>query len=467
MALAFPAGPFHTEDWAILHAIMDIVALHETGVDFALFLEVTILSQPSLFLFLKRPATNIETIATEGVPAALRSWKEHLQAHPRASGLVFAGYHPPLMDDIEEMLEICEGVLLIAESARWLAPESFTNDSKPVAKIPASVHYPEMVVYEGSDAWGHATRDVSVLRDMIFGTWKRCGTPSQEKYLARLPMIDAQDPTQISQIVPAWALDVPVEHLALSPLCLRGLKGLHIKKISDLWRLPSDHMVRSYGLGETKRLELAEALRKFLASGPDYYFLTDGSGQATTLMECVLEAVQALAEPDRHILRARLALDGKQATAQALADKYGLTNGRVRQVEKSALLNMPRAQRLGQLMRQHLAALLHHRTKPLYLDRLDDEDAWFQGFSQMSSALGTLFYYFAEQRFYLWEHAARFVIARISQRDFSELKTLSANLGKGASNNSTENDDRFFSNGMGDGLVPENALDLLPLLEQE
>ncbi len=85
----------------------------------------------------------------------------------------------------------------------------------------------------------------------------------------------------------------------------------------------------------------------------------------------------------------------------------------------------------------------------------------------MSSALGTLFYYFAEQRFYLWEHADRFVIARISQRDFSELKTLSANLGKGASNNSAENDDRFFSNGMGDGLVPENALDLLPLLEQE
>ncbi len=425
------------------------------------------MSQPSLFLFLKRPATNIETIAAEGVPVALRSWKEHLQSHPRASGLVFAGYHPPLMDDIEEMLEICEGVLLIAESARWLLPESFTNSSDPIAKIPASVHYPEMVVYEGSDAWGYTTRNVSALSEMIFGTWKRCGTPSQEKYLARLPMIDVQDPTQISQIVPAWALDVPVEHLALSPLCLRGLKGLHIKKISDLWRLSPDHMMRSYGMGRTKRLELAEALTKFLASGPDYYFLTDESGHAATLMECVLEAVQILPEPDRDILHARLALDRKQATAHELADKYGLTNGRVRQIEKSALLNMPRAQRLGQMMCQRLAALLRNRTEPLYLDRLDDEDSWFQGFSQMPSALGTLFYYFAEQRFYLWEHGNRFVIARISQRDFSELKTFSANLGKGASNNSAENDDRFSFNGMGDGLVPESALDLLPLLEQE
>ena len=50
MALAFPAGPFHTEDWTILHAIMDIVALHETGVDFALFLEVmSCLSLPSFY----------------------------------------------------------------------------------------------------------------------------------------------------------------------------------------------------------------------------------------------------------------------------------------------------------------------------------------------------------------------------------------------------------------------------------
>lgn len=179
------------------------------------------MSQPFLFLFLKRPGTNVETVTPADIPAALQICKQRLQAHPRASGLVFAGYTPPLGDDIEEMLEVCEGVMLIAESARWLLPDSYTNSSMQVAGIPASVHYPEMKVYEGSDAWGYSVRDVSVLSGMLLRAWKKTGTSSQEKYLARLPMIDAQDPIQISEIVPAWAIDVPVEHLPLSAPALR------------------------------------------------------------------------------------------------------------------------------------------------------------------------------------------------------------------------------------------------------
>lgn len=169
-----------------------------------------VLSQPSFFLFLKQPGSSIETVIPVSIPAALQAWKQRLQRNPRASGLIFAGCYPPLGDDIEEMLEICEGVMLIAESARWMFPHSYTNDSSRVAKIPASIHYPEMDVYQGSSKWGYSIRDVAVLSDMILNTWRQHGTPSQEKYLARLPMIDAQDPVQISEIAPAWALDVPL-----------------------------------------------------------------------------------------------------------------------------------------------------------------------------------------------------------------------------------------------------------------
>jgi hypothetical protein len=425
-----------------------------------------VLSQPSFFLFLKLPGSYIETVIPVGIPAALQAWKQHLQENPRASGLIFAGCYPPLIDDIEEMLEICEGVMLIAESARWMFPHSYTNDSSRVAKIPASIHYPEMDVYQGSSAWGYSIRDVAVLSDMILHTWREHGTPSQEKYLARLPMIDAQDPVQISEIVPAWGLDVPVEHLALSSACLRGLKGLRLEKISDLWRLSPDQMMRSYGLGPMKRRELAQALTAFLARGPDDYSLIDANGHVRTLLECVLEEIDSLPEPKQSILRARLALDGTQIANKELASKYELTIASVHQIERNALLQMPRAQRVGQLLRHRLTALLQHRSDPLYLDGLEGEDSWFQGLSSMQPAFEVILYYFAEKQFYLWEYEHRFVIARLSWQDFSELKKRIARFGTEAAEISLEEVNGPTPYEMEDAFIPENALDLRLLLEQ-
>jgi hypothetical protein len=244
------------------------------------------------------------------------------------------------------------------------------------------------------------------------------------------------------------------------------VKGLGIEKIADLWRFAPDRMMRSYGLGKMKSLELAEALTKFLACGPDDYSLMDESGHIRTLLECVLEAIKPLPEPDQSILRMRLALDGKQAAIKDLADQCGVTAGSVRQTEKSALLSMPRAQRVGQLMRRRLAALLRHRCEPLYLDRLEEEDPWFRGLSEMPPAFEILIHYFANQRIYLWEYENRFVIARISWRDFGELKECKARLEREATEEfSRENNAGPSPYEMDYAFVPEIALDLMPLLQ--
>jgi len=377
--------------------------------------------QLSLFLFLKQPDTEIQTIASEDIQEARQSWKERSRDHPRASGLTFAGYHPPLLGNIEKMLGIFEGVMLVAENARWLLPDAYTNTSQKVGRIPASVHYPEMPVYEGGTAWGGSTRTMSILRGLNVERWRQRETLSQEEYLEKLPTIDAQDPAQIAQIAPVWALDVPIEHLVLSTGCLNALRWLEMQTISRIQNLPSDQR-RSRHLGKVRRLELAKELLKLLADGPDRYCFIGKSGHVTALLECIQEALQALPEPDQHIFRARLALDGKQATLNELAQKHGLTNEGVRQAEARALLNMPRAQRLGQLMRQRLTALLSDRSEPLYLDRLEEEDAWFRGLSQMPATFEILLRHFAKEIFYLWEYQNRLVIARISWQSFCQLK---------------------------------------------
>jgi hypothetical protein len=110
--------------------------------------------------------------------------------------------------------------------------------------------------------------------------------------------------------------------------------------------------------------------------------------------------------------------------------------------------------------------LLQHRSDPLYLDGLEGEDSWFQGLSSMRPAFEVILHYFAEKQFYLWEYGHRFVIARLSWQDFSELKMRIARFGSETAEISFEEVNGPTPYEMEDAFIPDNALDLRLLLEQ-
>lgn len=81
------------------------------------------------------------------------------------------------------------------------------------------------------------------------------------------------------------------------------------------------------------------------------------------------------------IIESRLGINGDVRTLEDIAIELGLTRERVRQIQVKVTQKILRNEFWDDVLNIKLEALMNSRSFPLFLDELEVEDAWFEGFS--------------------------------------------------------------------------------------
>ncbi len=123
------------------------------------------------------------------------------------------------------------------------------------------------------------------------------------------------------------------------------------------------------------------------------------------------------------IIEARLGLKGQIRTLEDIAQEFGVTRERVRQIQKKTTQTILRNEFWDDVLRIRLKALMSPRSLPLYIDSIQEEDVWFSGFEDKPPLLKNIISAFSEiESINFLEIDNREILTSINQEEWREIK---------------------------------------------
>ena len=169
---------------------------------------------------------------------------------------------------------------------------------------------------------------------------------------------------------------------------------------------------------------------------------------------------------DRQLIKYRTGYDGKKLTLEEIAKKIGITRERVRQLQNKYVSKIITTEYWHKCIAIKIEQLLIDRTAPLYLERLELEDKWFEGFIGNYEHLARVIEIFSEDQIHISKIQGANIVSRLKTDDWDEcVKSLRNSLKEKAEARDFRRADisqlfdaTLFSNG---------ASELVPLLWDE
>jgi hypothetical protein len=169
--------------------------------------------------------------------------------------------------------------------------------------------------------------------------------PCTEAHLDKMPIFarGVQLSLRADELHASYKPMAAIFELALNGRALRAVESLGVKTIGELLLVPMDRLLEQWGFGPTSLEVVHTELRRLLLAGgpPDSVDLSSFDAFVQSLIRMTTSDPR-----DVDILQKRLALseDGVWSLGK-LAEKYGLTRERIRQIEASNLEVMSRRAR--------------------------------------------------------------------------------------------------------------------------
>jgi hypothetical protein len=143
-----------------------------------------------------------------------------------------------------------------------------------------------------------------------------------------------------------------------------------------------------------------------------------------TLKEAFSRTMEKVSDP-RYLLvmEARFGLHGKPRTLEDTAQELGVTRERVRQIQKKITQTILKQEFWDDILHIRLQKLITGRSDPLFLDAIEQEDAWFAGFSDNLTLLENLLNAFSkieDLNFLPYEN--RKIVTRLSYQQWRDMK---------------------------------------------
>ncbi len=216
--------------------------------------------------------------------------------------------------------------------------------------------------------------------------------------------------------------------------CLAS-RGVHT--IADLGTLTDKDLLRIQTFGKKSLLDLAHALTKaaeshiglqrgLIAKAVTSVAMAERNepkvevpdvGLDGALKDLVDRVLAELPKRGRAIIEGRFGISGVTRTLQQIADDFGITRERVRQIERRAI-QVLRRNGLGVYTERRLADLLKEREEPLYLEVLPGEDSWFKGYEACPVFFASLLRALSNGAVSVFDVNGMNVISKASQENF-------------------------------------------------
>ena len=195
------------------------------------------------------------------------------------------------------------------------------------------------------------------------------------------------DPCAIARAAPIWLKERSASTIDLSVRVSNVFSVQGINTVGDIAKFELYELLRLPNFGRKSVTDLCSSLLTALEEGP---FFIEGK-----ITEAGIESLQTalertflgLEDRERDILTRRMGCDRPSETLQSIADDYGITRERIRQVESKVIDRIVRSAYWDDLLTKKLNAILVGREFPLPVLGIEAADDWFVGVAQWSGAL--------------------------------------------------------------------------------
>ncbi|WP_372921525.1 DNA-directed RNA polymerase subunit alpha C-terminal domain-containing protein [Roseovarius sp.] len=451
------------------------------------------------FLMVCSPDGTWTVTVCRDLKAVLRAWKAR-QEPDRDVAVLHVGFERPPSHSFDEIAQTHPGRMLLTAAAKHVVPTSFRSSVAPVGAAES------IDVFIGLQGWGYTlddptegagslekTRQSSLLQEPQ--GWVASFLhehPSDAEALSENEIFDdasylereaelersvrhraglfrlhhivganCDDPCEIARAAPPWLTERELISLDLPVRADNVFRVSGIKTVRDLAEWSPEALLNQKNFGRKSLRDTFQVFAAALNEGPLRAVTFEAVPESDRLLTEVRRSLLAFSERERDILIRRLGFETSPETLQEVADDYGVTRERIRQIEARATTKWIRESSWDDILEQKISRLLIGRSFPLPVAGVEAVDAWFQGVSAHRVFFRNLvqticgdrihmipiddLYYFSLMDHVTWE------------RTVSEASAL---LSSGAGREWSED----YSRSLVHGLLPDNAKEFGTLL---
>lgn len=379
------------------------------------------------FLMVRCAETAWSVRVCSDLDAVLQTWREWPDQQ-QCTAILHVGFDRPLSHTFDEIAQQWPGRVLLTASARYSLPKGFQSSALRLSAVNG------LPVYLALTGWGYeasqddlerinrlTTLPVMKVRSPPLSGWiaafeqqhpadglflRGAAINDEESYLANEHKLDrdlryrlgifrygARNKSGlpgISGIVaaaPPWLLERSIETLALPVRAANVFQTNNIKVIGDLAIYPDDELIRLQNFGRKSLAGVKAILLDALNEGP--FDIEDRVADADigTLVGQIEQTLNQLEDRERDVLTRRMGFRQHVETLQEIAEDYGLTRERVRQIETKSLRKLLHSVYWDDLLIRKLERLLQDRDFPLPVLGVEAIDKWFAGMGGLIALL--------------------------------------------------------------------------------
>lgn len=351
--------------------------------------------------------------------AVLRAWKTRTEPD-RDVAVLHVGFDRPPSHSFDEVAQAYPGRMLLTAAAKHVVPTSFRSSVAPIGAAGS------MDVFIGLQGWGYTLDDPTEGAGPLEKTrqdslvheprgWVASflhGHPADSEALSENEIFDdasylereaelersvrhraglfrlhhivgvnCDDPCEIARAAPPWLAEREMTALDLPVRADNVFRVSGIKTVRDLAEWSSEALLNQKNFGRKSLRDTMQVFAAALNEGPLWAATFEYVPESGRLLTEVRRSLLTFSERERDILIRRLGFQTSPETLQEVADDYGVTRERIRQIEARATKKWIRESSWDDILEQKISRLLIGRSFPLPVAGVEAVDAWFEGIS--------------------------------------------------------------------------------------
>ena len=270
------------------------------------------------------------------------------------------------------------------------------------------------------------------------------------------------DPCAIARAAPPWLSARTMDRIGLTLPATKVFADHGITKVGDLANWSLTELLRLPNCRRITLRDLCKGLQRAMQEGPIESRLTRlDEDERLDLLTIIRRSLSTLRDRDRDVVLRRMGYPGKSGFLKEMADEYGITKERVRQIELKAGRKLVGEGAWAELLNNKIEAKLSHRQMPLSVKEMESADSWFDGISENLEVLRYVLENINNNAFHVVIIEDVSYLARISQYQWEAasleaLRLLRSGAGKGWLESTCRS--------LVGNLLPEGSSELRPLL---
>jgi hypothetical protein len=272
---------------------------------------------------------------------------------------------------------------------------------------------------------------------------------------------NCEDPCTFARAAPPWLVERELASLGLPVRADNVFRVSGIETVRDLADWSPEALLDQQNFGRKSLRDTLQALAAALNDGPLRATTVEALSESGCLLIEVRKSLLSFSDRERDVLVRRLGFETRPETLQQVADGYGITRERIRQIEMRATKKWIRESSWDDILEQKISRLLIGRRFPLPVAGVEAIDAWIEGVSSHRVFFRNLVQTVCGDRIHMVHIDGLYYFSLMTQeiweRTFSEASAL---LYSGAGRDWSEK----YARSLVQGLLPDTAREFGSLL---